>query len=120
MHLNIIETVKRLVGRYYGVSVAEIEGRSKLQTPMYARMMAMAVIRKVRPEVSLPRIGRAFDNRHHTTVLNAVHRIDELRKDQKWAYDLDVLAEQFRQISSQSRPPPPIQSVYVKSGRAAQ
>lgn len=42
------------------------------------RSRAMFLARRLRPEMSYPTIGRLFDGRHHTTVMNAERKIDGL------------------------------------------
>ena len=34
-------------------------------------------------EASLPEIGRQFGNKHHTTVMHSIGKIDELRRNDK-------------------------------------
>lgn len=57
------------------VSVDDIMGRSSQKRIADARHLAMYRIRKERPDMSLPQIGRVFD-RDHTTVIAAIRKIE--------------------------------------------
>jgi chromosomal replication initiation ATPase DnaA len=57
-----------------GVTVADIMSRSRKRHLAWPRQEAMAAIRDVFPDDSLPQIGRLF-GRDHTTVLHAVRQV---------------------------------------------
>jgi chromosomal replication initiation ATPase DnaA len=68
----------RLVATRHGVSVADIKGATRVFHIVAARQEAMALVYKLRPDLSLPAIGRIFD-RDHTTVLHAVRKLGVYR-----------------------------------------
>jgi len=56
-------------------------------------------------EWSLPKIGRFYNGRHHTTVLHAIAKIERLRKaDEAFDSFLDILTETLRSESKNSGP----------------
>jgi hypothetical protein len=57
----------------HGVNVGDMKGPRRWMTFVNARHHAVFVIAKLRPDLSLPLIGRIL-NRDHTTVLNAKRR----------------------------------------------
>ncbi|WP_434286286.1 helix-turn-helix domain-containing protein [Celeribacter sp. SCSIO 80788] len=59
-----------------GVKVTDLVGPSKKQTLARHRQDCMATIRREKPSMSLPDIGRAF-NRDHTTVLHALRAVEK-------------------------------------------
>lgn len=59
-----------------GVRVSDILGPRRDKPIVRARFMAMGICRK-HCNASLPEIGRVF-HRDHTSVLNAIRRVDEL------------------------------------------
>jgi len=72
----IVADIKRLCAKEFGVTVEQIEGKSRKKPIVLARHVAMYLVRDL-TEWSLPLIGRAFGNRDHTTVLAAVVRVPE-------------------------------------------
>lgn len=65
------------VAEDFGTTVQVLKGISRNREIVHARQMAMYRVRKERPDLSLPVIGRAF-NRDHTTVLHAIRKIEKL------------------------------------------
>ena len=65
-----------------GVSRGRLDilvGPSRRQPLVRARQTAMYLCREL-TDLSLPKIGRAFGGRDHTTVLHACRKIAELRE----------------------------------------
>jgi len=58
--------------------VAELRSRNNSKSVAMPRQVAMYLC-KTLTHASLPEIGRSFD-KHHSTVIHSIHRIDELRK----------------------------------------
>lgn len=83
-----IEDIKRVVCRHFGLMMVElVSNRRSLETTR-PRQIAMLLCKRFTGR-SLPEIGRRFGGRDHTTVLNAIRRIESLAKT-NWllAYDL--------------------------------
>ena len=64
------------VSKYYLIDEAEIRGQRRTKEMTLARQIAMYLIRNM-TNLSLVDIGKEFEGRDHTTVLNAIHRIEE-------------------------------------------
>ena len=64
------------VSRYYSVSVQDMIGASRVREILLPRQIAMFLGKK-HLRVSFVRIGELFSGRDHTTVMNAVEKIDE-------------------------------------------
>lgn len=63
----------------HGLSYAEIIGPSRLRKYTHVRQLIMWEIKNMlRPNISMPEIGRLFGNRDHTTVLHALRRVQAL------------------------------------------
>ncbi|HFI0304262.1 chromosomal replication initiator protein DnaA [Streptococcus sp. P25B114] len=75
-----IETIQTEVGKFYGVSLKEIKGSKRLQNIVLARQVAMYLAREM-TDNSLPKIGKAFGNRDHTTVMHAYKKIRDMLKN---------------------------------------
>ncbi len=62
---------------YFDMTVDEIVGPGRAQSVALARQIAMYLARE-HTDLSLPKIGQAFGNRDHTTVMHANRKIKEL------------------------------------------
>ena len=71
------ETILAAVSNFYGLSVEEICGSRRLRPLVYARHVAMYLIRDLLDNYSYPMIARIFDGRNHTTVISGVEKIKE-------------------------------------------
>ena len=69
-----IENIQTEVGKFYNVSVNEIKGSRRVQNIVLARQVAMYLAREM-TDNSLPRIGREFGGKDHTTVMHAYEKI---------------------------------------------
>ncbi len=70
------QDVIECVSRYYSVSVQDMIGASRVREILLPRQIAMFLGKK-HLRVSFVRIGELFSGRDHTTVMNAVEKIDE-------------------------------------------
>ena len=82
-----IEKIQEEVGKFYGISVKEMKGSRRLQNIVLARQVAMYLSREL-TDNSLPKIGREFGGKDHTTVIHAhskikkdIHTDDTLRME---------------------------------------
>jgi chromosomal replication initiator protein len=67
------------VGKHFGLTLAELRGKSRRQAIVEARSLAMLVARRL-CGASYAEIGRQFGNRDHTTVLHACRKVAETIK----------------------------------------
>jgi len=72
-----IELIQHEVCRYFGISRADLVGSSRSKAFAYPRQVAMYLCREITDE-SLPKIGRAFGGRDHSTVMHATSKISNL------------------------------------------
>ncbi|MDG3100792.1 chromosomal replication initiator protein DnaA [Streptococcus suis] len=75
-----IEKIQIEVGNFYGVSLKELKGSKRVQHIVHARQVAMFLAREM-TDNSLPKIGKEFGNRDHTTVMHAYNKIKTLLLD---------------------------------------
>lgn len=69
------------VARYYELDAETIRGQSQNKDAALARGVAMYLTREM-TKLSLQEIGKEFGGRHHSTVLNAINRVDKMKKAQ--------------------------------------
>jgi chromosomal replication initiator protein len=83
------------VGKQFGLSAAELKGKSRQQGIAEARAVAMCLVRRL-TEASYAEIGRHFSGRDHTTVLHACRKIEaNVRRDPATAHLLEELTTQI-------------------------
>jgi len=70
-----VEEIQRLAASSFGVSRAELIGPTRAAAPLRARQVAILLTREL-TDLSLPQIGRSFGDRDHSTVLNALRRVE--------------------------------------------
>lgn len=70
----------------FGVSIADLEGPSRRQPLARARQVAMYVCREL-TDLSLPKIGKLFGGRDHTTVLHGVNTVGNLITTDETLFD---------------------------------
>ncbi len=69
------QDVMESVSRYYSVSVQDMIGQSRVREILVPRQIAMHLLKKYL-RMSYVRIGEVFEGRDHTTVMNAVEKIE--------------------------------------------
>lgn len=72
----VFQDVLEEVSRYYSVSVADMIGQSRVREILVPRQIAMFIGKKYL-NISFVRLGEIFSHRDHTTVMNAVKKIEK-------------------------------------------
>lgn len=76
---HTISNIKKRVARFWGVSVADLESKTRRRDFMEPRHIAMWLcVKYSRKSTSM--IGRAFGGRDHTTVISARKKIDARKR----------------------------------------
>jgi chromosomal replication initiator protein len=78
MHHVSIEQIMNMVAQEFGVAIGDLKGPRRQREITIPRQVAMSLIRDLTHE-SLPQIGQCFGGRDHTTVINAVKRVEDLK-----------------------------------------
>jgi hypothetical protein len=74
-----IKKIKLVVAQHYGISIREMDGRSRHAHTALVRQIAIYLTKKLM-ERSLPEIGRHFGPRDHTTCLHAIKKVGAMRE----------------------------------------
>ncbi|MGC1463468.1 MAG: chromosomal replication initiator protein DnaA [Terracidiphilus sp.] len=77
-----IEAIQRAVSENFGMRVSDLKQKNNSRNVVVPRQIAMYLAKQM-TEASLPEIGRQFGNKHHTTVMHSIAKIDELRRTDK-------------------------------------
>jgi chromosomal replication initiator protein len=73
-----LEGILKVVAHEFKASIVEIKGPRRHRTIIVPRQVAMYLARDL-TDASLPQLGSAFGGRDHTTVLNALKRVRQMR-----------------------------------------
>jgi chromosomal replication initiator protein len=82
-----IERIQELVCERFSVSLNELTGDRRSQNIVYPRQVAMYLSREL-TDSSLPKIGKHFGGRDHTTVIHATSKIARLIVQDRSVYNL--------------------------------
>jgi chromosomal replication initiator protein len=74
-----MDSIVRAVADRFNLQPAQLRQKSNTRAIAYPRQIAMFLIKEL-TQASLPEIGRAFGNKHHTTVLHSIQKIEKLRQ----------------------------------------
>jgi chromosomal replication initiator protein len=82
-----IDRIQELICERFSVSLAELTGDRRSQNIVYPRQVAMYLSREL-TDSSLPKIGKEFGGRDHTTVIHATSKIARLIREDRSVYNL--------------------------------
>lgn len=82
-----IEKIQELVADRFSLSLEELCGDRRSQNIVYPRQVAMYLSREL-TDSSLPKIGKQFGGRDHTTVIHATSKIARLIREDRSVYNL--------------------------------
>jgi len=94
-----IDDIQKLVSDHYKVRVPDLKSKTRTKPLVVARQVAMWLVKK-HLDRSLVDIGRNFGGKDHTTVMNALRRIeDQLNKDSEIKRDVEELEGRIHNIT---------------------
>jgi len=82
-----IRRIQELVSERFQLSMDELCGDRRSQSIVYPRQVAMYLSREL-TDSSLPKIGKEFGGRDHTTVIHATSKIARLIREDRSVYNL--------------------------------
>jgi chromosomal replication initiator protein len=82
-----VEQIQQTVVERFGISLHELTGDRRSQSIVYPRQVAMYLCREL-TDSSLPKIGKKFGGRDHTTVIHATSKIAKLIQEDRNVYNL--------------------------------
>jgi chromosomal replication initiator protein len=95
-----VQDIIDAVAAYFSITPTELCSASRSRQLVNARQIAMYLTREL-TDLSLPRIGRAFGNRDHSTVMHATQKIAGLMTERRITYD--QVQELTNRITSTTR-----------------
>jgi chromosomal replication initiator protein len=93
-----IPRIQEMVSERFGVTLEELSSPRRSQAVAYPRQVAMYLSREL-TDSSLPKIGREFGGRDHTTVIHATQKITRLIREDRSVYNLvQELTARIKQV----------------------
>jgi chromosomal replication initiator protein len=94
-----ISRIQELVSDRFGVTLTELCSEKRSQNVVYPRQVAMYLSREL-TDSSLPKIGKEFGGRDHTTVIHATSKIAKLIREDRSVYNLvQELTARIKQVT---------------------
>ena len=86
-----IPLIKNTVCAKYNVNVQDMDSSKRKKDIAHARQIAMYLCREL-TDISLPKIGKEFGNRDHTTVMHGINKItEEIQKSNEFKEEIEAL-----------------------------
>ncbi|MCB0364226.1 MAG: chromosomal replication initiator protein DnaA [Bdellovibrionaceae bacterium] len=93
------EDIMKLVSDHFKVRISDLKSRTRTKPIVVARQVTMWLIKK-HQDKSLVEIGRLLGGKDHTTVINAIRRINlHLQKDSDLKRDIEDLEGRIHNIT---------------------
>ena len=90
-----VEDIQKQVASFYNITQADIIGKKRVKQIVMPRQIAMYLTREL-TDFSLPKIGKEFGGKDHTTVLHAIDKIEaSIKDDSQLQQDIHKLKDQL-------------------------
>jgi chromosomal replication initiator protein len=94
-----LEDIQKLVADHFKVRITDLKSATRAKQIVVPRQISMYLIKK-HLDKPLVEIGRAFGGKDHTTVMNAIERVEYLQqKDLDMKSDIDELTTRIHNIT---------------------
>jgi chromosomal replication initiator protein len=91
-----------VASEYFNVTPEQVRSSSRTRPLVVARQMAMYLCREL-TDLSLPKIGREFGNRDHSTVLHATNKVRKSMRERESSYEqVEELTARIRQRAART------------------
>jgi chromosomal replication initiator protein len=71
--------IVKFVARHYDLKVSEIKSKSNARQIVIPRQVAMYLCKRL-TDLSYPEIGKLFNDKHHSTVMYSVEKVQQMRE----------------------------------------
>jgi len=85
--------ILKTVASHYGLRVSDLKAKTNAKPIAFPRQVAMYLCRRL-TGLSYPEIGRLFNDKHHSTVMHSVEKIEKMVEDDP---DFRKVVEGFQQ-----------------------
>jgi chromosomal replication initiator protein len=88
--------IQKMIADHFKMRIQDLKSKNNSKSVAVPRQICMYLCKKL-THASLPRIGKEFGNKHHTTVLHSVSKIEEMRgQDQELNKQIEVFLNTFK------------------------
>jgi len=87
-----IASIQQKVSKYYQISLADLKGKKRVRQIVMPRQIAMYLSREL-TSMSLPKIGKEFGGKDHTTVIHAHEKIKKILNEEQHGELRDQIKE---------------------------
>jgi len=95
-----IETIQKVIANQYGLSVSELKGKSRKKSVIIPRHYAIYLSKEL-TEYSTTEIGSEFGGRDHTTALNSLKKVEEMKiTDPSTEQILSLLTQKIKEFKN--------------------
>ena len=92
------ESIIQVVSNFYSVNYADIIGSRRNHDIVFPRQVAIYFVRE-KMGLSLTKTGEVFGNRHHTTVMSSIDKVEKaIRNSQKDADNIDDIRRRINGV----------------------
>ncbi|MBR2674546.1 MAG: chromosomal replication initiator protein DnaA [Mogibacterium sp.] len=85
------ERIRSIVSNHYKIKISDMDSPKRNAEITLPRQVAMYICRDT-TDLSLPKIGKLFGNRHYSTVIHAIEKIEEaLKYDSELAENIETI-----------------------------
>ena len=89
------ERINAVVAQHFNITVADMDSPKRKAEINFPRQIAMYLIRNY-VDISLPKIGKLFGDRHYSTVIHAVEKIEkDLGKNEYLRTEIDAIKKKL-------------------------
>jgi chromosomal replication initiator protein len=94
-----LEEIQQITAKHFGVRMVDLKSKNRSKPLVIARQVSMYLIKK-HLDKSLVDIGRSFGGRDHTTVINALRKIEAKQSsDLELKRDIDELTTRIHNVT---------------------
>lgn len=91
-----IASIQQTVCKFYQISLADLKGKKRVRSIVLPRQIAMYLSRQMTNN-SLPKIGKEFGGKDHTTVIHAYEKIEQaIEKNDELKYEIEQLKKNLQ------------------------
>jgi chromosomal replication initiator protein len=91
-----IEMIQKTIADHFKMRVQELKSKNNSKSVTLPRQICMYLCKKL-TGASLPQIGREFGDKHHTTVLHSINKIEQMvQQDRDLSKQIQAFVDSFK------------------------
>ncbi|MGE5340306.1 MAG: chromosomal replication initiator protein DnaA [Candidatus Omnitrophota bacterium] len=92
------ERIQEYVAKQYNIRADEIISKSNKREIAVPRQIAMFLCNKLINKITLKEIGKEFGDKHHSTVLHSINKVEEtIKANSKFSQEIDSILKFFQE-----------------------